>query len=225
MMEENPITKQVIAFDFDGVFVLDSDAVFKRDAWKKALAPWAGRYEPLLEEGNRLFGSGKSGGRREILQYVFEQLGESPERLPALIGEAAQAFNTHLQGEIAKAGLAPGALQMLEILAARGFVLYINSGTPPESLRESIRILDIERFFRDALGTTKSKVANVRYIAAQEGMAPGEVTVVGDGESDRATAEELHTRFIGVANQHNKWAEMRPQFEIVTKLDQVPELL
>lgn len=83
-------------------------------------------YEILLKEGNQRYGNGKPGGRVEILHYIFEQLSEPVETIPALVTQAAQAFDDHVQQRIRDAGLVAGAREMLEALFARHIKLYLD---------------------------------------------------------------------------------------------------
>lgn len=216
---------QAIGFDFDGVFVMDSEN-FKTEAWGKALAPYTGSYEPLLAEAHTSMGFGKRGGRVEIMRYVFEKLGEPEEKIPALVEEAAHVFDDYVQGMIVKAGLVPGALPMLQGLKDRGTALYLNSGTATSALKTSARNLQIESFFKGILGSTAeqvggSKVENLVYIQDQEKADRAHMLVVGDGDSDVEAARKFGCRFIGVANRHNGWAEKPQEFDFVADLHDV----
>ncbi len=218
---------KVVAFDFDGVFVFDSDAVFKREAWSMVFAEYAGRHEPFLAEAFALYGNGKSGGRVEMLQHVFEKLGESQGRISGLVARAERMFDAHVQRRIIEVGLAPGAMEMLRGLSSCGIALYINSGTATPALALSIRNLGVGPFFRGILGSTNepvgsSKVENLRYILKRESVAPEEVLVVGDGDSDREAAQATGCSFLGVANRWNRWAELGVPFPYITDLAGIP---
>src|SRR3989344_6295175 len=219
------MTTKAVAFDFDGVFVRDSDAVFKIEAWDSALAPWAGRYKPMLDEGRSIFGEGKKGGRLEILEYVFEKLGEPQEKIPALVAQAAKDFDEHVQNRIAEAGFVPGALEMLQELSKLGIALYINSGTVTTALETSTKNLTIRSFFKGILGSLKSKADNLRDITAREGIGSSAILVVGDGDSDYQAAQEAGCRFLGVANKWNKWRSGEKNFPVVTDLRDVKDYI
>lgn len=220
----------VISFDFDGVFVRDSDAIFKKEAWGVALAAYRGTYEQYLHTAQTLFGHGKRGGRKEIFGYVFEHLGVPHERIPAVVEEAASVFDTYVQKKIREAGLVPGAQEMLEQLASMPVSLYLNSGTATQALQTSARTLNIDHFFKDILGSTPephggSKVDNLTYIATQERVEHSEVLMVGDSSSDREAAEALGCPFVGVANKWNGWSKQRVEFPLVDHLQEIPSLL
>ena len=221
---------KVVSFDFDGVLVADSDAVFKKEAWEKVLAFAEGRYEPFLEEGKGMFGSGKPGGRVDILQHVFRGLGIPTDAIPGRAEEAARVFDEYVQAKILGAGLVPGAMETLEELSRRGVPLYLNSGTPTSALTLTARNLDISRFFAGILGSTAepqggSKVHNLRIIKEKEAVVPTEILFVGDSDSDAQAAAEFGCRFLGVSNRWNGWEAEGRAFPLVADLRDVMRYL
>jgi len=228
----NPTTSsiKVVSFDFDGVFIRDSDAVFKKDAWKIAFASYEGKYELHLKVANGLHGWGKPGGRKEIMQYVFKKINAPTDSIDNLVETAAKIFDNYVQNKILEAGLVPGAVEALNELSTRDLSLYLNSGTATPALILSAKNLKIDHFFKEILGSTKepvggSKVDNLLHIAEREGKNPYEIMVAGDGESDIHAAKELGCKFIGVANCWNRWKEEGKQFPLVTDLKEISKFL
>jgi phosphoglycolate phosphatase-like HAD superfamily hydrolase len=228
--ENTPI--KVISFDFDGVFVRDSEAVFKKAAWSVAFASYIGirRYEPFLKEGNALFGSGKPGGRKEIMQYVFEKLGEPAESIKDLVEKSAKAFDDYVQRKIMEAGLVPGSREMLEDLSGRGILMYLNSGTATSALITSAKNLQISDFFRQIFGSTEepfggSKVVNLHVMGRWEKVRRKEILFVGDGESDIKAAREFGCSFLGFSNRWNNWEAEKKPFPVITDLRDVAKYL
>ena len=162
------MTKTVV-FDFDGVLVLDSDGIFKQEAWQRILWPYRGRYEPLLQAAKNTYGSGKSGGREEIFAYVYRNLGISESEISRLTSFASRQFDDYVQMRIRHSGLAPGARELIEELWDVGLLLYVNSGTPDDALRSSAQGLNIQHYFKGLLGSSRSKVANFGFILTRFG--------------------------------------------------------
>jgi phosphoglycolate phosphatase-like HAD superfamily hydrolase len=218
--------KQVAVFDFDGVFVEDSEAVFKQDGWKVSLKEYEGRYEKHLAEAHTLFGHGKSGGRVQLMQYVFAQLGVPSEKIAPLVENTVQVFDDYVQAKILEVGLVRGALEALEGLEHRGRPIYLNSGTATPALRLSAHNLGVDRFFKSILGSTPepvggSKVENLQHVLAVEKVKSRKVLMIGDSDSDYQAALDVGCRFLGVANRHNKWATHRKPFPMVEELRDV----
>lgn len=212
---------RVIGFDFDGVFVLDSDAVFKKEAWARVFGAYGERYRPFLEEADSIYGSGKQGGRVEVMTHVLRRLGEPEEKIPALIETGAGLFDADVQARILAAGLVPGAHEMLEELQRQKIVMYLNSGTATKALEIAARNLKIAAFFKGIWGSTRSKLDNLRLMMEETGAHPEEFLVVGDGESDIQASREFGARFVGIANKWNRWAEVPQSFSYVTDLRDV----
>jgi phosphoglycolate phosphatase-like HAD superfamily hydrolase len=222
-------------FDFDGVFVLDSDAIFKRDAWGVALSAFdRTEWEPLLREANSIFGHGKPGGRKEILEHVFRGLGKDEGDIEQLVANASALFDAHVQTEIKKAGLVPGAREMLEQLKTREIVCFLNSGTATSALIRSAENLGIAGYFDGIYGSTKEmtdtgtelpgggKIENLERVE-KAGFSRVEIIVIGDGVSDLEAAKKFGCRFLGIANKWNRWDESRLDFEYVQNLTMVSD--
>lgn len=217
---------KAVVFDFDGVFVLDSDGVFKKKAWDVALRAYGDQYKPFHREGESMFGSGKPGGRVEIFRHIYGRLGVSADRLNELVTEGSRVFDEYVQGRILEAGLVPGAMDMLENLSARSLSIYLNSGTATDALKRSAVNLKIDHFFSDILGSsTKSKVDNLLYIMRREDTKPANILVIGDGDSDVKAAKEVGCPFIGVANRWNKWDKDKKTFPLITDLREIIKFL
>lgn len=216
---------KAIAFDFDGVFVIDSDAVYKKEAWDIALAgiPKEMR-DQLIAEGNVRYGNGKPGGRVEILRFALQESGLYTD-VAAALAHAAQLFDEYVQAKIATEGVVPEALTMLEVLKNHGYALYLNSGTASAALKESASVLGIMPYIKEALGSTQeprggSKVDNLTYIALNESLTPSEVLMVGDSMIDVTAAKTFGCPFVGVHNHWNKWGNTEP-FPVIGSVGQL----
>jgi phosphoglycolate phosphatase-like HAD superfamily hydrolase len=217
---------KAINFDFDGVLSLNADGKHKPDAYAVVLGRYSERYKLALQEARSLYGYGKAGGRREILQHTLHVLGEAPESINSLAEIASQEFDNYVQSKILEDGLVPGALQVLEELSMHGIPLYLNSGTATSALLLSAKNLRIDRFFKGILGSTNSKVENIHFIANEEGITDfSSILVVGDGDSDVSAAQQLGCPFIGIANVWNGWVDKEQPFTVVTHLEKIPDLL
>ncbi len=217
---------KVASFDFDGVFVLDSDAVFKKEAYEKIFSGYQGRHGAALSEAKVLFGSGKPGGRGEVLRYVFRKLGEPENTLEMRVKKESLSFDRYVQEKIASAGLVPGSVEMLNDLSRRGVALYLNSGTATAALSESALNLGIAGFFKMILGSTPepvggSKAENLRFILEKEGIGPDGMLFVGDSDYDAEAARECGCRFLGVSNRWNRWKAGEKPFPLVEDLRDV----
>jgi phosphoglycolate phosphatase-like HAD superfamily hydrolase len=215
---------EVVVFDFDGVFVLDSDAVFKKEAWDIAFIDYIGRYESFLSEANSRFGSGKKGGRTDIIKFVLERLNVPNKKMPLLVQEASIRFNDHVQKRILEAGLVPGVIDMLEKLIDENVQLYINSGTATPALLQSVRGLGVQHYFRGVFGSTPepeggSKVENLERISNKAVGVKSSMLFVGDSMYDATAAKIFGCDFVGIATKHNRWFYDKQEFDTVPSME------
>lgn len=115
-----------------------------------------------------------------------------------------------------------GARKSLKLLS-REFPLYINSGTPKDSLRRIIEKRSLITFFRDIYGSPQSKIKNLAEILKREKVKKGEGIVIGDGESDLGAAQKFGCKFIGIRNFFNDFTGQ--DFPVLNDLEALPNLI
>ena len=108
----------------------------------------------------------------------------------------------------------------LESLSQK-YPLYINSNNPDDFLREMLRTLGIEPFFKGIYSSLHTKVENLRDIAKTEHLEPNAVVFIGDGEGDRKAADDFGCTFIGVATKLNGWQKGKESFHVVSSLGEL----
>ncbi|MBW2642145.1 MAG: HAD family hydrolase [Deltaproteobacteria bacterium] len=94
----------------------------------------------------------------------------------------------------------PGAEEALKRLAP-AWGLYVSSTTPDAALKEILRFRKWTGYFRAVFGYPHEKSETLRRIITLEKLTSNQVLVVGDGESDRKSAQENKTPFLQVTEQ------------------------
>ncbi len=101
--------------------------------------------------------------------------------------------------------LVPGAMAMIEALAARGLTMYLASGTDQQYMREEARLLGVDRCFNGgvfgALDDYKafSKRILIQQVIASTGCRGGEFLGFGDGYVEIENVKEVGGVAVGVA--------------------------
>lgn len=208
-----------IVFDFDGVIVQDSE-FFKQEAWRVVLAHYGQKGMDCFRQAEEIYGGGGGGDRFDILQKIYECLGEPADTIPSLVKEGAALFNVHLQKRILEVGVECSNRGALEELS-KSYALYINSATPARELEQTVTHLKLDGLFKRVLGRPSDKVQNFRVIAETEGVKPENILFVGDGERDCDAAREFGCDFLGYANDWNEWAGSDKQFPLIANLRDV----
>lgn len=188
-----------VVFDFDGTLV-DSNSI-KRQAFFEV----AGTFRNGTEMMERILGGAADRDR----YWVFDEFarGLPGEADPA---ELAERYTRICQERIAAAPEILGARACLERLRSEGKHLFLNSATPAGPLANLVRLRHLECLFEAIYGAPAAKHENLAAIRARHRYAPEEMLVVGDGESDRVSAEMTGCHFVAVENADNNFTLEAP---------------
>lgn len=201
-----------IVFDFDGTLV-DSNHI-KRQTFFDLASEYA--------QGIRLMGDVlREAGDRDRYWVFTRFAADLPGRADATT--LAERYTRICEERIGSAPEIAGAGASLAHLSKEGKLLFVNSATPVEPLTRLVRLRRMDAMFAGIYGSPAKKPENLETIRLKHGLPPDEILVVGDGESDRASAEALGCRFVAVAGAENDFAQ-EPLFRI-RDLVQLPEIV
>jgi phosphoglycolate phosphatase len=179
-----------MVFDFDGTLVQSNR--LKYDAYFELFPPEAG-YRQVIET---ILETSFEESRYTILRRILIALGTG-EDLDAKVDPLASQYNhIVLMGAIA-CPETPGAEAVLRVLASK-FRLYLSSTTPEGALKEIVRARGWEAFFCRVFGYPCQKPETLCTILAMERIRPKELLVVGDGDSDRTSAQDIGCNFLHI---------------------------
>ncbi len=175
-----------VVFDFDGTLVL-SNAI-KRDGFFAVAGGYPGgaaAMEGVLAD--------PPGDRFAIMAAFAARFG-------ADAGDLAEAYGAWCEARILTCPERPGASACLADLRARGIPAWINNATPEAPLRAVVARRYPPGSFAGVLGGHGRKEPNLRAILATTGLAAPEMLMVGDGADDRAGAQGVGCRFVGLTD-------------------------
>ncbi len=176
-----------VVFDFDGVIVESGD--IKTDAFVELFADRPEHFEAIRT--HHLANVGIS--RYEKFRWIYANLFHEPlsDEQSAELGER---FSALVLDKVLASPFVPGALEVLQELHGR-LPLYVASGTPEPELLHIVAARELAGFFEGVHGSPTNKADVLRRVAARHELAPAEVLMVGDGESDHRAARAAHTSF------------------------------
>jgi len=186
-----------VAFDFDGTLV-DSNPI--KETGFVAVAKLRGIDAHLVENVLRRL---PGGNRYQISAALAEALTASSTAAEKLAQDLADDYTRHCLTEVGSCLEVPGAKQTLTDLHAARLPMYVNSGTPQAALRPILKRRRIDEYFAGVLGGPQSKLDNLRAIALQTQLDPGEIMMVGDSDDDANAAAAFGCRFVGVTLRGN----------------------
>jgi phosphoglycolate phosphatase-like HAD superfamily hydrolase len=187
------MTIKVIVFDFDGTLV-DSNR-FKHEAFFEVF-PADEQHAQTVRD---VLADMKEQSRFVILAEVLQRLGQ--DQGPGLddrVRELAGRYNDIVLDGAKNCPEMPGAEAMLKSLS-RHYRLYLSSMTPHEELKEIVHFRNWNGYFEDTYGYPHQKAATIAHIMGHEDIGPRQVVVVGDGNSDRQSAEANACFFVPVS--------------------------
>lgn len=184
-------------FDFDGTLV-DSNAIKAKgfDVVCEAL-PRQGS-EALLEARSRF----PTGDRHVLLGYVARRIAKCPQQVEPLTRQLTAEYGRYCRSQIATCPPVPGSEATLSQLRRDGYLLFVNSATPVDALKQSIDDRGLTGYFHGVHGGPNSKTANLDAIAVDRGLRFSEILVVGDGLDDYRSALARGAHFVGLIDDY-----------------------
>jgi phosphoglycolate phosphatase-like HAD superfamily hydrolase len=185
---------RVVVCDFDGV-VVDSNRL-KHEAFVRL---FPAEMRPVVDG---VLAEAREQSRIEIIGRILT--GARGRADPETVASLAEDYDREVTASIRAIGVRPGVRETLADLTQR-YQVYLNSTTPEASLRRTVTALGLAGFFRDVRGGPASKLDNLSSIMVTAQAAGADVVVVGDGESDLASARARGCVFVGIPNEFNGW--------------------
>jgi phosphoglycolate phosphatase-like HAD superfamily hydrolase len=188
---------KVIVFDFDGTLV-DSNRL-KYNAFFEVFPAdehHVRTIRTVLSELNEQ-------SRFVILEEILQRLGlKKGAELRQKVKELAERYNEIVLSRAKSCPEMPAAEAMLKSLSQR-YRLYVSSTTPDTELKDIIGFRNWRIYFEDIYGYPHQKSATIQHIMERDSVRPSQVLVVGDGNSDRQSAENNACCFVQVTPNFN----------------------
>ena len=193
------MTIKVIVFDFDGTLV-DSNQLkynaffelFPSDSLHKEII--TGVLDEFIEKSRYVI-------LREILKRINRKT-INEDDLDYRVHASAKKYNDIVVDGAKRCKEKSGAKEVLESLSKR-YNLYLSSTTPETSLKDIVKHRNWEGFFCDIFGYPNDKTSVLFDIIKRESINPGDLLVVGDGKSDRDSANSVKCEFFRISNERS----------------------
>ena len=186
---------KIIIFDFDGTLI-DSNQI-KYDAFFE-LFPSDNLHKQILEDVLSEF---VEESRYVILKEILKRVDDGDKnevKIARKVEKLADSYNDLVLTGAKNCNDMPGAKTVLKALSSK-YRLYLNSTTPEVSLKEIVRDRGWNEFFCDIFGHPNDKVSTILEIMRNESKSSYELLVVGDGESDKASARAAECGFFEIS--------------------------
>lgn len=188
---------KIIVFDFDGTLV-DSNQL-KYNAYFELFPDDEYHCRTIRNVLSEIHEK----SRFVILEEILRQI--SPKKESGFMREVKELADRYNGIVVTGAKMCPeipAAETMLKSLSQR-YRLYLSSTTPEAPLKEIIHYRKWDIYFEDIFGYPRKKTTTIQHIMKQETAKYNEVLVVGDGNSDRKSADENGCFFVQVTENFN----------------------
>ena len=187
----------MVVFDFDGTLVLSNQ--LKYNAFFD-LFPADECCQWIVK---RVLGRILESSRFVILEEILKEIKEEcSAKIDSTVEQLAQQYNDIVLDGAKKCPERQGAGQVLEALSSTNLI-YISSNTPETALREIVEFRQWTQYVKGVFGYPKDKYRTLTELMALEKKKPSQLLVVGDGESDKRSADLAGCHFFSVQPQTN----------------------
>ena len=196
-MKDSQAKIKITVLDYDGTLV-DSNRL-KYEAYFRIFPETPENRETIKKILDEIYEL----SRYTIIETILKELedpGPGPE-MERKVAEKAEAYNRLVMDIAINCPEIPGARQALDTLKKRGIPTFLSSNTPEKHLPEIIRGRGWEHYFTALYGYPRKKEETVKEIIERKNIAPHELIVVGDGNSDRQAAEKNGAVFVPVTGR------------------------
>ena len=182
---------QAFFFDFDGVLA-DSVEV-KTRAFAKLFESYGPGIQDVVVGHHR-----RNGGmtRRDKFKHYYNVFLQKPldeVGLERLCGQ----FSSLVVDEVVAAPEIPGSKDFLEKWYS-SVDCFVVSATPDDEISVVVERRDLKCYFREVLGSSRSKEENVRVLMEKYGLVTSRCLFFGDAESDYKAAKVCNMDFLGI---------------------------
>jgi phosphoglycolate phosphatase len=170
-------------FDFDGTLVDSTDA--KRSAFYQLFPASAD------EVVTAVLGADPEGPRGRVIAEMLRRLRGDGAGFEADLPALVRRYTALTDEAVGSVPEFPGASALLQTLRAARKHVYVSSNTPEEPLKVLLQRRGWLELLDGASGSPARKSATARRLIDAHGAAPARTAVIGDGPSDRDSAEAV----------------------------------
>lgn len=185
-------------FDFDGVIVDSVD--IKSPAFGELFKDCGEKVVRKVME-HQLKNAGVP--RYEKFRYYCADI-LNVKVTPEAIDDLDRRYSQLVMDKVVKAPFIKGIVDFLKVLNGNKKECFVISATPQKEVRHIARLKEIDRFFKEIVGSPTAKKDNMRYLLDKYDVNTDKSVYFGDGKSDYNVAAENNIAFIGVVCGENK---------------------
>jgi len=179
-------------FDFDGTLV--DSAALKQAAFYDLFPHDAAATEVVAA----VLAEDPEGSRQRVIREMLRRLGRSGDELESQLRALVARYTELTDQAVGNAAEFAGASELLMALRRAGKRVFVSSNTPEQPLKLLLQRRGWLPLLDGIAGYPAEKTSTARRLLAEQNIRPARAAVIGDGESDRASAEAVGAMFFKV---------------------------
>ena len=182
---------QAFFFDFDGV--LTDSVEIKTQAFAMLFEPYGKDIVERVVAHHRFHGGVT---RKDKFRYYYKEFLNSPLDEKAIV-RLCKKFSSLVVDAVVSSPEIPGAEKFLKKWHKK-LQCFVISATPDEEMVTIIKQRGLKSYFREVLGSSRTKKNNLEIILRKYNLTPQKCLFFGDAESDYLAAMACNMNFIGI---------------------------
>lgn len=179
-------------FDFDGTLV--DSAALKQAAFYDLFPNDAAATDVV----SGVLTEDPEGPRQRVIEEMLRRLGRSGNELKSQLRALVNRYTELTDQSVGNAPEFPGASEILIALSRCRKRVYVSSNTPEQELKQFLQRRGWLSLLDGIAGSPADKISTARRLLAEQNIDPGRAAIIGDGESDKASADAVGARFFPV---------------------------
>jgi beta-phosphoglucomutase-like phosphatase (HAD superfamily) len=185
---------QFYFFDFDGVIVDSLD--IKRQAFGELFQSYG---KEVVKKVMDFHVNNGGVSRYDKFKYYYANfLNKDIDQ--ETISDLDRRFSMIVENKVINAAYVGGVMEFIGNIHKKNKTIFIVSATPQEEIRRIVKLKNIDRFFKEVLGSPQSKTRNIEAILRKYAIDVRKAIYFGDAKSDLAAACDNAIDFVGVVN-------------------------
>ena len=183
---------KILVFDFDGTLIPSNE--LKEQIFFDIFDT---KYHSIV---TNVLVQYKDSSRFEIIEKILiesKQFNSSQD-----LNQFTSAYSSHLIEKIKKIPVDRDIFTNLQILKEK-YHLFLSSYTYKNDLPIILKNIGFDIFFEKLFGYPQQKEVTLKNIINEYSVSSNEVLVIGDGESDRVSAEKNNCHFFHINEKNN----------------------
>lgn len=187
---------ETVFFDFDGV--IKESLNVKGEAFAELFSSFGSSLQSKIKTHHQ-----QNGGLSRFDKIPLYLSWAGIELTPLVVNKYLREFSHAVRSKVETSEWVEGAEEAISELS-KLVPLFLITATPHDEIQQVLKNIGIRQFFKDAIGSPKTKTAAMNCLIQRHKINPSCAVMIGDSYTDYQAAKENNVVFILRKHEHNK---------------------